>query len=162
MISQFLKSLFSDLSEYDIPPCPVYRRVEKAIDPDQDGEVINGRLWKTTVSKDGLESERVVSSTPGLRLTTLTGWDVAYLNEHHKNPKTDQATWKRNIADILKKEWATELEDGDYPSAEKVVRMHTATGHKKPQAGYSLSNVKKYHHAFNDALLRETEEMTAK
>lgn len=66
------------------------------------------------------------------------------------------------MAEKLKSEWATVMEDGDYPSAERVVRNHTATGESEPQKGYGLSNVKKYFHAFNDAVRRELEEVQVK
>lgn len=158
----FLTRLFVNLNEYDIEPCPEKRIVVKAQEPDRDGDVIAGQKWKTEFTNQGFDAERVVSSTPGKRSQELTGWDIAYLNEYHRNTFTKQPTWKRDMADRLKSEWATIQADGEFPSAETIVKNHTAKGAKEPQKGYGLSNVKKYLHAFNDALRREMEESQSK
>lgn len=158
-----LTRLFVNLNEYDIEPCPERRVIVKAAqEPDKDGDVIGGQKWKTEFTAQGFDAERVISNTPGRRIKTLTAWDVAYLNEYHKNAFTKQPTWKRDMADKLKEEWATVQADGEFPSAETIVKNHTATGQKEPQKGYGLSNVKKYLHAFNDALRREMEESQSK
>lgn len=162
-MNDWITRLFPDLSEFDIERCPKARgEVEKQDEPAQSGEVLNGVKWKTEFGENSLESERVVSSKPGNRISTLTGWDVAYLNEYHRNAFNGNPTWKQAMAEKLKSEWATVMEDGDYPSAERVVRNHTATGESEPQKGYGLSNVKKYFHAFNDAVRRELEEVQVK
>lgn len=155
-------AIFGDLSRYDISPCPTAKKpIEKAeVDETLDGKVLNGVAWKTTFSATGFESDRVHSSKPGTRVDSLTGWDVAFLNEYHKNAFTGNATWKEKMAMCLKNEWATVQDDGDYPSAESVVSAHTING--KTEKGYGLSNVKKYFHAFNDALRKEAEEIGSK
>lgn len=159
----WLTQFFPDLSEFDIARCPKARgEVEKEPEPKQEGEVLDGVKWQTQFHANGFESNRVFSSQPGTRVTTLTGWDAAYLNEYHRNAETGHPTWKQVMAERLKSEWATVTEDGEYPSAERVVRNHTATGDREPEKGYGLSNVKKYFHAFNSALQREIEEQKSK
>lgn len=158
----FLTLLFPDLNAYDIEPCPKQKVIVRAETPTEQGDVLMGQKWKTAFNPRGFESDRVVSSKPGTRIETLTGWDVAYLDEYHKNAFTKEPTWKKTMAEVLKAEWATIMEDGEYPSAERVVKNHTAVGTSEPQKGFGLSNVKKYHHAFNDALKRETQEESAK
>lgn len=159
MIGNWITWMFEDLNNHNVEPCPKKVRIEKAEEKKDDGgEVLMGQKWNTRFKPDGFESDRVVSSKPGTRIETLTGWDIAYLNEYHRNAFTKKPTWKQHIAEVLKVEWATIMEDGDYPSAERTVKNHTAVGERDPQKGYSLSNVKKYFHAFNDALKRESEE----
>ena len=149
---------FKDLSVYDIPPAPRKKQdVKEAELPTEQGEVVAGRKWRTEFNESGFESDHIVSSRPGFRVKTLTGWDIGYLNEYHINEKEGHPTWKKPMAENLKDEWATEDSNGEYPSAERVVRNHTAPGESEPQSGYGLSNVKKYFKAFNHALNREIE-----
>ena len=160
-----LTSLFPDLSEFDVDRRPNRHKVVKAAEPETaNGEVFGGKKYKTEWNVDGYDvvMEQVHSTATGTRSEKLTGWDVSYLNEYHRNGFTKKPTWKREMADRLKAEWATIQNDGEYPSAEAVVKNHTVPGESKPQKGYGLSNVKKYFHAFNDALKAEQEEIQSK
>jgi hypothetical protein len=159
----FLTQFFPDLAMFDIAPAPKKREeVKEAEIPVEQGEVVVGKKWKTDFHEGGFESDHIVSSKPGFRVKTLTGWDVGYLNEYHRNETEGHPTWKQALAEKLKVEWATEDESGEYPSAERVVRNHTAPGESEPQSGYGLSNVKKYFKAFNHAVKRELEEAKVK
>lgn len=160
----WLSIFFPPLEVYDIEKCPTNTRVEK-VDTQEpsNAKILNGQKWEDEwLSANQFTSERIVSSKPGKRVRDLTDWDRAYLNNCHKNVKTGEPTWKAAMAEKLKDEWATPHEDGEYPSAETVERMHTVRGEAKAQKGYSLSNIKKYFHAFNQAIEREIEEMGCK
>lgn len=142
---------FEDVDVYDIEPMPAAGRIEKADIPDNDNGKIHtdafGR-WKVneiiegdgaTFDYDKLKGKQDVKQ----RSPKIDGWDVAFLQQEF--PKG----FDMNFAQIMKVEWATVNEVGDYPTNQEITNRHTHGGITGD--GFSLRNVKKYTGAFNDA-----------
>jgi len=148
-LQKLLPSVFGDLSEYDVPPMPDGNVITKASVPkDDDGNIVTDEFgrWRNNETSgtelifdyDKLKGKQDSKA----RSPELDGWDIAYLDALH--PKHDRA-----LAKIIKLEFATVNEVGDYPSNQDITNRHTHDGITGD--GFSIANVKKYTKCFNDA-----------
>ena len=154
-----LTYLWKDLNKFDVEAMPGKRVVVKDKEPaNAPDDVHAGRAWETTYTETGLEAERVTSTSDGQRDRMLDGWDTAWLRESFLRSGGTGA-YDEVIARVIKSEWATRNDAGDYPSNLDIVKNHT-TREGAVQDGYSERNIKKYTWAYNRALEARKAEKT--
>lgn len=150
---KFLSSfvdVFEDLSVYDVPPMPKDGRITKADEPVTDnGNIMTDRFgrWKVNETVDTtatFDYDRVKGRNDAKgRTSVLQGWDTSFLLQEF------DGKFDNNFAAIMKLEWSTPNENGDYPSNQDIVDRHTHDGITGD--GFSLRNVKRYTGCFNAA-----------
>lgn len=158
---KLLTYLWKNLDEYDVPAMPGARVVVKDEEAKTtEHDVHAGVAWETSYTDNGLEASRVAKAGAGERDTKIDGWDTAWLRESFLKDGGTGA-YDEVIANVIKWEWASRNDAGEYPSNNDIVKAHT-TSTGKVQEGYSLRNVKKYTWAFNKALESRQQEQKAK
>jgi len=149
-LQKLLPSVFGDLSEYDVPPMPDGKELVKSeAQKDDDPNIRQDKSGRWRVNNvDGTAAIFDYDRLKGQRdhrgrIADFQDWDFTYLQQQFPNG-FDEA-----LARLMKLEWSTPNENGDYPSNQDITDRHTHDGITGD--GFSKRNVTKYTAAFNAA-----------